>query len=229
MLRKETALASDISVLLVDDQAMIRSGLRTLLEASGITVVGEASNGGQGYTMASALHPDIVLMDLRMPTLDGTEATRLIRNDPALEAVRVLVLTTFDEDLDVLRAVRAGADGFLSKSADTLELMNALRSVSRGQPSLSESALRTVMRSVGPPGDDPVDPALASRVEQLTAREREVVARLAAGDDLPALAEQLHISPHTAKTHLNRAMAKLGARDRGQLVALAYQAGLASS
>ncbi|WP_431219925.1 response regulator transcription factor [Leifsonia xyli] len=218
-----------MSVLLVDDQAMIRSGLRTLLEASGVTVVGEASNGRQAYTMASALHPDVVLMDVRMPTLDGTEATRLIRNDPALEAVRVLVLTTFDDEPDVLRAVRAGADGFLSKSAGTQELVSALRSVSHGQPSLSDSALRALMRNVSPAADTTqVDPDLARKTEQLTPREREVVARLASGDDLPALAARLHISPHTAKTHLNRAMAKLDARDRGQLVALAYQTGIAS-
>ncbi len=217
------------TVLLADDQALIRSGLRTLLEASGVRVVGEAEDGREAHAMAKELRPSVVLMDLRMPVLDGVLATQQIRADRALRDVRILVLTTFDGDPDVLMAIRAGADGFLSKSADAEDLMMALEAVAAGRPTLSEAALRAVMRNVSPPATkSAVDPELERRVGLLTQREREVVRRLARGTDLIELAGDLHISPHTAKTHVNRAMLKLGARDRGQLVAIAYQSSLCS-
>lgn len=217
------------TVLLVDDQALIRLGLRVLLEASDVVVVGEAADGRTAYTNARSLLPDVILMDLRMPEVGGIEATRLIRGDPALDQVRVLVLTTFDDDPDVLAAVRAGADGFLSKSAGTQELLTALTAVAQGRASLSDKALRAVMQvTAAAPAerDGSLNPDLARRAAELTRREREVVAALASGIDLAAISRALFISPHTTKTHVNRAMAKLGARDRGQLVALAFQAGI---
>lgn len=217
------------TVLLVDDQAVIRAGLRSVLESADIEIIGEAKDGGRAVDMTRALNPDVVLMDLRMPGYDGLTATRDIRADESLHGVRVLVLTTFDGDRDVVAAISAGADGFLSKSADPDEIITAVARVAAGEPSLSPRASRAVITHLStmpalPPG--PADPELAALVERLTPRERDLVTAAAHGEDNAAIARRLVISPLTVKTHLNRAMTKLGARNRGQLVALAYKSGL---
>lgn len=219
---------TSVTVLLVDDQAMIRAGLRGILQgAADLTVVGEAADGDAGVRMCSALLPDVVLMDLRMPVLDGIAAIREVRSRPALDGVRVLVLTTFDDDPDVLAAVRAGADGFLSKVAEPAELVDAVRRVAAGDVMLSQSATRVVVQHVSqaPPPMD-TDPDLVRRVATLTPRERTIVEQSAQGLDNLQIARELHISPHTVKTHLGHAMAKLDVRDRTQMVVLAYRAGL---
>lgn len=213
-------------VVLVDDQAMIRAGLRGILEDAGITVVAEASDGGQGVDAIRRNHPDVVLMDLRMPLVDGVEAVRRVRADESLTAVRVLVLTTFDSDRDVVAALSAGADGFLSKTADPEDLVAAITAVAMGEPSLSPRATRAVLRHLESREEPAPDPDLVRRLDTLTTRERDIVRAAAAGHDNARIARDLFISPLTVKTHLNRAMMKLGARDRGQLVAIAYRTGL---
>jgi DNA-binding NarL/FixJ family response regulator len=217
-----------VSVLLVDDQTMIRTGLIGILSgADGVDVVGEASDGAQGVQQARLLRPDVVLMDLRMPVLDGVEATRRIRSEPALAATRVLVLTTFDGDRDVLAALRAGADGFLSKGAEPEELIAAVTAVAAGDVALSQSAARALVSRVSTASALPApDAALLDRIAQLTVRERAIVVAAAGGADNDAIARELAISPFTVKTHLNRAMAKLDARDRAQVVVIAFRAGL---
>lgn len=216
------------TVLVVDDQAMIRAGVRGILQgAAGLTVVGEAADGDAGVRMCVALRPDVVLMDLRMPVLDGIAAIRELRDRPDLEQVRILVLTTFDDDPDVLAALQAGADGFLSKVAEPAELVDAVRSVAAGDVSLSQSATRAVVEHVArSPGPPDVDPLLARRFASLTPRERTIVEKAALGLDNLQISRELHISPHTVKTHLGHAMSKLDARDRTQVVVLAYRAGL---
>lgn len=213
-------------VVLVDDQAMIRAGLRGILTDGGIEICGEAGNGEDALPLIARTRPDVVLMDLRMPVLDGVGAITALRRDPVVGATPVLVLTTFDGDPDVIAAVRAGADGFLSKAADPPELIEALHTVAGGAASLSPRATRAVLRHLETSAPPPLDPVLVARVETLTGRERDVVVGAAAGLDNTQIARRLFISPHTVKTHLNRAMVKLDARDRGQLVAAAYQAGL---
>ncbi|WP_280489168.1 response regulator transcription factor [Nocardia carnea] len=219
-----------IRVLLVDDQTLIRAGLRAVLDHEpGIEVAGEADDGAEALQMVRELQPEVVVMDLRMPILDGVEATRRIRADAHLTAVRILVLTTFEGDREVLAAVGAGADGFLGKSADPTELVAAVQTVAAGDISLPQPALRAVAGALTgsrAARNTPVDPVLADRVAMLTEREREVVAAAAHGDDNDTIGRRLSISPYTVKTHLNRAMLKLDARDRGQLVALAHKAGL---
>jgi DNA-binding NarL/FixJ family response regulator len=217
-------------LLLVDDQPLIRAGLRGVLgHEPDIEIVAEAADGAEAVRLARQLTPDVVVMDLRMPLLDGVEATRQIRSSPDLETVRVLVLTTFDGDREVIAAVAAGADGFLGKSAMPTELLAAVRSVAIGEVSLPQPALRALLGAFsrrGPgPGPSP-DPVLADRVALLTDREREIVIAASTGDDNDVIARALFISPYTVKTHLNRSMTKLDARDRGQLVALAHRAGL---
>lgn len=216
------------TVLVVDDQAMIRAGIRGILQtAEDLEVVGEAADGESGVRMCVAVRPDVVLMDLRMPVLDGTGAVREIRSRPELAGTRVLVLTTFDDDPDVLGALQAGADGFLSKVAEPAELVEALRRVAAGEVSLSQTATRAVVQHVartpGPPG---TDPALDRRVASLTPRERTIVEHAADGLDNLQIARALHISPHTVKTHLGHAMTKLDVRDRTQMVVLAFRAGI---
>lgn len=215
-----------VRVVLVDDQTMIRAGIRSLLDGSGIAVVGEASDGEQGLRMIRTLHPQVVLLDLRMPVLDGIHTLRALRADPSLTAVRVLVLTTFDGDPEVLAALRAGADGFIGKTAEPDELVAAIETTAAGRPSLSDHATRAVIRHLSSEVPEPVEPELERLAGTLTPREREVVLAAAQGLDNNGIGRALFISPHTAKTHLNHAMAKLGARDRGQLVAMAYRAGL---
>lgn len=215
-----------ITVLLVDDQPAIRVGLRAILESAGFHVATDASNGRQALLLAQQIRPDVVLMDLRMPGADGPTGVRLIRAQPELESIKIIALTTFDEDPDVLEALRAGADGFLSKSAGPDEIIDAVRKASSGDVALSQRAQKAVLRHLFTnPGTVPTaqDAALAAA---LTARERDIVVAAAEGLDNDAIAAAFFISPLTVKTHLNRAMTKLHTRDRGQLVAAAYRIGL---
>ena len=214
-----------IRVLLADDQALIRGGFAALVgSADDMTVVGEAADGEQALEQARALKPDVVLMDVRMPGTDGISATSLITADPELVDVKVLVLTTFEADDHVLAALRAGASGFLGKGVEPVELLDAIRVVARGEALLSPRATKGLIERllVQPVDGDVVDASL----DVLTEREREVVALVARGMSNDDIAAALVLSPLTAKTHVNRAMTKLGARDRAQLVVIAYQTGL---
>jgi DNA-binding NarL/FixJ family response regulator len=213
-----------IRVLLADDQPLVRAGLRVLFESEGdIAVAGEAANGEEAVSLARHLQPDVVLMDIRMPVLDGLEATRLIAADTRLATVRVLVLTTFDLDEYVFEALRAGASGFLLKDAEPVELLQAVRVIADGDALLSPSVTR---RLIGRFLAGPEQRHSPERLDALTDREREIMALAAKGLSNDEIAELLTISPATAKTHVSRAMVKLGARDRAQLVVIAYQSGL---
>jgi DNA-binding NarL/FixJ family response regulator len=214
-----------ISVLLADDQALVRAGFRVLIEGEDdLQVLGEASTGKAAVDAARAQRPDVVLMDIRMPVMDGIEATRQIAADPALAAVRVLILTTFESDEYVFEALRAGASGFLVKDTEPAELLHAVRVIAGGEALLSPSVTRRLI------SDYARRPQLSgeriAQLEELTAREREVMALVAHGLSNDEIARQLVVSPATAKTHVSRTMLKLGARDRAQLVVLAYQTGL---
>ena len=216
-----------IRVMLVDDQEMIRTGLRAILGAHpGIEVVAEAADGLDVLRQLEAVQPDVVLMDIRMPGIDGVEATRRIRLGHPPERLRILVLTTFDQDDHVLQALRAGADGFLSKGAAPTELTDAILHVAAGGRALSPGAVSAVVDHVVDQRVITVDPGLAARFAELTPREREVVEAVVAGLDNGQIAEQFFLSPFTVKTHANRAMVKVGARDRAQLVSLAIRAGI---
>ncbi|MGI5245881.1 response regulator transcription factor [Dactylosporangium sp. CA-139066] len=215
-----------IRVVLADDQPLIRSGFRVFVEAAeDIAVVAEASTGRQAVELARSARADVVLMDIRMPDLDGLAATRLITGDPDLAGVRVLILTTFEVDEYVFQALRAGAGGFLGKSAEPDELLAAIRTVHRGDALLSPAATRSLIARflAEPVARTPAD---AARATLLTEREREVVGLVATGMSNDEIAAHLVVSPHTAKTHVNRAMTKLGAHDRAQLVVIAYESGL---
>lgn len=216
-----------IRVLLADDQALIRAGFRVLIDsADDLSVVGEATNGAEAVALAKSTRADVVLMDIRMPVMDGVAATQAITADEDLAGVRVLVLTTFENDEHVLQSVRAGASGFLSKSVEPADLLDAIRVVAAGEALLSPRATRALIARFTNPLD--TDPAAEHpQMHLLTAREREVVALVAVGLSNEDIAERLHVSRLTAKTHANRAMMKLGARDRAQLVVIAYQSGLA--
>ncbi len=225
-----------IRVLLADDQALLRAGFRMLLSAADdIEVVAEAANGGDAVALAREHGPDVALMDLRMPEVDGLTATRLITGDPALAAVRVVVLTTFDDDESVFAALRAGASGFLVKDVEPDDLLHAVRVVARGDALLSPSVTRAVIaqftsghpaRQAAAPAPAPARPAPPG-LAALTEREREVVSLVAAGLSNEEIATKLTVSPLTVKTHVTRSMTKLSARDRAQLVVLAYEHGLA--
>ena len=263
-----------IRVLLADDQALVRAGFRMLLETAGdIEIVGEAANGGAAVALTRALRPDVVLMDLRMPEVDGVTATQRITADPALRSVHVIALTTFDDEASVFGALRAGASGFLVKDVEPEELLQGVRVVARGDGLLSPGVTRSLIAAFttgsaaglspaqpadpprggpaggGPPrggtggggtggggtggggtggggtaeGGAPESPGVAA----LTSREREVVVLVAAGLSNDEIAAKLVVSPLTAKTHVSRAMTKLNARDRAQLVVFAYEHGLA--
>ncbi len=218
-----------ISLLLADDQPLIRGALRDLLIAEpDLEVVAEAGDGAAAVAEARRTQPDVVLMDIRMPVMDGIEATGLICDDPDLDVTRVLVLTTFEEDDYVLSALRAGASGFLGKRINPAEIAGAIRLVHGGDALLSPSATRALIDRVTsaptPPAPGRRNPALA----QLTEREREVLVLVARGLSNEEIARTLTISPTTAKTHVNRTMAKLWAHDRAQLVIIAYENGLIS-
>jgi len=214
-----------IRVLLADDQTLVRAGFRGLLEHSDdIEVVGEAANGAEALAAAGSTRPDIVLMDIRMPVMDGLEATRRIIADEQLSGVRVIVLTTFELDEYVFEALRAGASGFLLKDIEPVELRQAVRVVAGGDALLSPSVTRRLIRQfVAQAGRRLIDPA---RLDVLTDREREVMALVARGLSNEEIGQRLVMSPATAKTHVSRAMLKLDARDRAQLVVIAYQTGL---
>jgi DNA-binding NarL/FixJ family response regulator len=213
-----------IKVLLADDQALLRAGFRALLDAQDdIEVVGEAIDGADAARQAARHHPDVVLMDIRMPGVDGLEATRQIVDDPRLEDVRIIILTTFDLDEYVFEALRAGASGFLVKDTEPVELLRAVRAVASGDALLSPGVTRRLIAEF-------TSHARASTptasLDALTEREREVMALVGAGLSNEEIADQLVVSPATAKTHVSRAMGKLGARDRAQLVVYAYESGL---
>ncbi|HEV2253534.1 MAG TPA: response regulator transcription factor [Streptosporangiaceae bacterium] len=250
-----------IRVLLADDQVLVRAGFRLLLESAGdIAVIGEAANGGEAVALTREHAPDVVLMDINMPEVDGVTATHLIASDPRLAATKVVVLTTFDDEETVFAALRAGASGFLVKDVEPEELLQAVRVVARGDALLTPSVTRAVIAaftagSPGPrlprasgsagsgsagsgsagsgsagsgsagSGGRAAPPGLAS----LTEREREVVGLVACGLSNDEIARKLVVSPLTAKTHVSRAMTKLNARDRAQLVVLAYEHGLTVS
>ncbi|HEX6684418.1 MAG TPA: response regulator transcription factor [Candidatus Limnocylindrales bacterium] len=214
-----------IRVLLADDQALVRAGFRALLDAQpDITVVGEAGDGQAALDLTAEHHPDIVLMDIRMPNMDGLEATRRIVDDESLHGTRVIVLTTFELDEYVFTAIRDGAAGFLVKDTEPADLIRAVRVVAAGEALLSPGATRRLIVEYAS-RSRPM-PRTAHLLESLTEREREVVALVALGLSNEEIAGRLVVSPLTAKTHVSRAMVKLGARDRAQLVVLAYESGL---
>ncbi|MFA3872659.1 response regulator [Streptomyces sp. MMCC 100] len=213
-----------VRVALVDDQALMRAGFRALLDAEdGIEVVGEAADGEQGVALVRAQVPDVVLVDVQMPVMSGIEATRRIAADPDLAAVRVVILTNYGLDEYVFEALRAGASGFLLKDTEPADLLQAIGVVAHGEALLSPSVTRTL---IGEFVARPPDRTTAPGLDSLTRREREVTALAARGLSNEEIAAHMVISPLTAKTHISRAMTKLGARDRAQLVVFAYESGL---
>jgi len=217
------------TVLLADDQSLIRTAVRALIESSpDLTVVGEATNGQEALEQVRLLRPDVVLMDIRMPIMDGIEATKQICNDPDLSEVRVLVLTTFEEDEYIVEALRAGASGFIGKGTEPTALIQAIATVHGGESLLSPVATRLLVdryvRAAPPKARTRTTPVAG--LDELTDREREVLLLVAAGLSNSEIAQRLFISPSTAKTHVNRIMTKLYAHDRAQLVIAAYESGL---
>jgi DNA-binding NarL/FixJ family response regulator len=213
-----------IRVLLADDQALVRAGFAALLDAQDdIDVVGQAADGAEAVRLVRELTPDIVLMDIRMPGVDGLQATREIVSDERLAGVRVVVLTTFELDEYVFEALRAGATGFLVKHTEPVELVRAIRVVAAGDALLSPSITKRLIREFA---DRAKTPPPATSLNVLTERERELAGLVAEGLSNDQIAAKLFLSPATVKTHVNRAMVKLGARDRAQLVVFAYEAGL---
>ncbi|GIJ24445.1 response regulator [Micromonospora lutea] len=216
---------TSIKVLLADDERLVRSGFRLLLDLEDdITVVGEATNGAEAVELARATRPDVVLMDIRMPRLDGIRAAEQIVEMPGMDRVRILILTTYDTDENVFEALQAGASGFLLKDAGPAELLHAIRVIAAGDALLAPRVTRrlisqfTARRKAAQAGED--------RLAVLTDREREVLALVAQGLSNDEIGAALFLSPATARTHVSRTMGKLGARDRAQLVAIAYQTGL---
>lgn len=212
-----------IRVLLADDQELVRAGFKALLNAEdGIEVVGEADDGEEAVRLVEELHPDVVLMDIRMPGVDGLVATQRITEDERLRDVRVVILTTFDLDEYVFEALRLGASGFLVKDTRPADLVQAVRVVAQGDALLSPGVTRRLVERFATHAKEPP----AATLDALTERESEVVALVAEGLSNQEIAERLVVSPWTAKTHVSRAMVKLGARDRAQLVVFAYESGL---
>jgi len=213
-----------IRVVLADDQALVRAGFRALLDAQDdIEVVGEANDGDEAVRLVRRLAPDVVLMDIRMPGTDGLAATRAIAGDERLSDARIIILTTFELDEYVFEAIRSGASGFLVKDTEPVELLRAVRAVADGNALLSPSVTR---RLIGEFANKTRESRPAPTLDVLTEREREVMALVAEGLTNDEIAERLYVSPMTAKTHVSRAMTKLGARDRAQLVVFAYESGL---
>ncbi|MGW8743448.1 response regulator [Streptomyces sp. WAC 04229] len=216
-----------LRVALVDDQALMRAGFRALLDAEdGVEVVGEAADGAQGVALVREQVPDVALVDVQMPVMTGIEATRRIAADPALAAVRVVILTNYGLDEYVFEALRAGASGFLLKDTEPADLLQAIQVVARGEALLSPSVTRTL---IGEFVARPPDRSTAPGLDCLTRREREVTALAARGLSNEEIAAHMVISPLTAKTHISRAMTKLGARDRAQLVVFAYESGMVTA
>ncbi|MFD4318563.1 response regulator [Streptomyces sp. NPDC058548] len=214
-----------IRVVLADDQTLVRAGFRSILsDEEDLQVVGEAGNGEQAIALARELRPDVVLMDIRMPVLDGLEATRRITADERLEGVRVVILTTFDADDHVYGALRAGASGFLVKDTEPMELLHAVRVVARGDALIAPAVTRRLIAEFAGRADRQPDPS--PRLNALTEREREVLGLVGAGLSNDEIAGRLVLSPATAKTHVSRIMTKLAVRDRAQLVILAYESGM---
>jgi DNA-binding NarL/FixJ family response regulator len=214
-----------IRVLLADDQALIRAGFRVLVDsADDMEVVGEAADGAQAVALARRERADVVLMDIRMPNVDGLEATRLIAAEDDLAGVKVIILTTFESDEFVYQAIRAGASGFLVKDAEPADLIHAVRVVARGDALLAPSITRRLITDLATrPERRTADAAV---LDSLTDREREVMCLVAGGLSNDEIAGRLFVSPLTAKTHVSRILAKLAARDRAQLVVMAYESGL---
>ncbi|MEV8286336.1 MULTISPECIES: response regulator transcription factor [Streptomyces] len=217
-------MADPVRVVVVDDQALMRAGFRALLDAEeGIEVVGEAADGRQGLDLVRRCAPDVALVDVQMPVMTGIETTRHIAADPALAGVHVVILTNYGLDEYVFDALRAGAAGFLLKDTEPVELLQAVRVAARGDALLSPSITR---RLIGEFVSRPPDRSTPRDLETLTRREREVTGLAARGLTNEEIAAHMVISPFTAKTHISRAMTKLGARDRAQLVVFAYESGL---
>ncbi|GAB3849312.1 response regulator [Dactylosporangium cerinum] len=221
-------MTEPVTVVLADDQALVRSGFRMLLDAqSDLRVVGEAGDGAAVVDLARAYRPRVVLMDIRMPGLDGIAATREIAATPGLETVRVLILTTYDTDANIYDALTAGAAGFLLKDAGPAELLHAIRVVADGEALLAPSVTRRLIAQFT--AGRTRHRRAEERLAVLTHREREVVALVGQGLSNHEIAAALTLSPATARTHVSRAMTKLGARDRAQLVVTAFQTGLATA
>ncbi|MDN5852932.1 MAG: response regulator transcription factor [Actinomycetia bacterium] len=218
---------SPIRVLLVDDEALVRSGFKVLIDTEDdFTVVGEATNGSEAVEQARVTRPDVVLMDIRMPKVDGIEATRSIAKTPGLEAIRVLILTTYDTDAYVFEALQTGASGFLLKDAGPAELLHAIRVVAAGDALLAPRITRRLIAQFATQRVAAQDGR--TRLAVLTDREREVLALVGQGLSNEEIGAKLFLSPATARTHVSHAMGKLGARDRAQLVVIAFQSGLVS-
>jgi DNA-binding NarL/FixJ family response regulator len=216
-----------IRVVLADDQELVRAGFAALLDAEeDIEVVGEAADGEEAVQAAAACRPDVLLMDIRMPRLDGIAATRRIAANPALSGVRIVILTTFELDEYVFEGLRAGAYGFLVKDTDAAELIRAVRVVAGGEALLSPTVTRRLIAEYASRTREANGPGSRAGLDELTPREREVVVLIANGLSNEEISRKIYVSPSTVKTHTARAMAKAGARDRAQLVVFAYQAGL---
>ena len=217
-----------IRVVVVDDQALVRGGFRVLVDsAPDLTVVGEASDGAQAVDLALAERPDVILMDIRMPSMDGLEATRRILTADTAHLMRVLILTTFDLDEYVFAALKAGASGFLLKDTPPAALLAGIRTVAAGDALLSPSITRHLIEEYVRHPQHPTKPP--AQLESLTDREVEVLSLVAKGWSNAEIAERLYVTPATAKTHLSRLLLKLDARDRAQLIVLAYETGLVSA
>jgi DNA-binding NarL/FixJ family response regulator len=217
-----------IRVLLADDQALVRAGFRVLLDSEDdMEVVGEAADGSEAVELARRVKPDVVLMDIRMPVLDGVAATRRIAADESLNAVHVLILTTYEVDEYVFESLRAGASGFLLKDTEPGELIKAVRVAASGESLLSPSVTRRLIAEFATLSE--ARRTSADRLDVLTEREREVMALVARGLSNDEIAEELVMSPATARTHVSRGMTKLNARDRAQMVVMAYETGLVTA